>query len=161
MRRILELIGLGALGLLVWITYQALSGPEPLPDRIPTHFDLAGNPNGWGSPAALLFLPAVAVALYLFISVTALFPATFKYPLRVTPENRPRLQALSLCMIAWIKVELACLFVWIQWSIIESARNGRWGLSPMTVPLFLVAVFGTVAAHMAAMFRAGRAGSGV
>lgn len=49
----------------VYFTFRAL----PLPDSVPLHFDLQGNPNRYG-PAwqGVLLLPAMAV-FYLFISV--------------------------------------------------------------------------------------------
>jgi uncharacterized membrane protein len=156
MRKTLEAISLGALAVLLWITCRALYGQEPLPDKIPIHFNLAGNPNGWGSPSALLLLPVLAVVLYLGITLTSRFPSAFHYPVPVTLQNRPRLQALSLQMIAWLKVELLCLFTWIQWSILEEVRESRRSLSLALVPLSLVAVFGTIGWHVVAMFRAAR-----
>ncbi len=106
MRRTLEVVSLAGLAVLFWITWRAFYGPDPLPARIPTHFDIAGNPNGWGSPSSLLLLPAVALAIYLGMTVVSKFPSAFNYPVRVTPENRPRLQALTLQMIAWLKTEM-------------------------------------------------------
>jgi uncharacterized membrane protein len=156
MHRTLETIGMGALAVLFWFTYRALHGPDRLPDRIPTHFNLDGQPNGWGEPSALLLLPVVALAIYLSITLAARFPSAFNYPVRVTAENRPRLEALSLSMIAWLKVELVCLLTWIQWSIIESARHGQGSLSPALVPLSIVAIFGTIGWHIVAMVRAAR-----
>ncbi len=47
MRKTLEAISLGALAVLSWIAYSALHGSEPLPKRVPTHFDIAGQPNAW------------------------------------------------------------------------------------------------------------------
>ena len=158
MRKSLEAISLIVLAVLIWITWQALNGSSPLPDRIPTHFDAAGNPNGWGSPSPLWLLPVVAVALYLLITILTQFPKAFNYPVRLTAENRARLAALTLQMIAWLKVELVCLFAGIQWSIIDSIRQGEGKLSPALVPVFLVAVFATLGWHIAAMFRAARAG---
>jgi hypothetical protein len=157
MRKILEALSLSALALLAWITFRALHGPAPLPQRIPTHFRFDGQPDAWGSQAALWLLPAVAVGLYLFISLVALFPGSFNYPVRVTPANRPRLQALTLQMISWIKFELASTFLYIQWSIIESVRAGRGAQGPVLVPLFLVAVFATVGVFVFAIVRAARA----
>jgi uncharacterized membrane protein len=156
MRKSLEAISLIALAVLFWITWQALNGPVPLPGRIPTHFDAAGNPNGWGPPSTLWLLPVVAAGLYLLISILAQFPRAFNYPVRLTVENQARLAALTLQMIAWLKVELVCLFAWIQWSIIESIRQGEGKLSPALVPVFLTAVFATLGWHIAAMFRAAR-----
>src|SRR5271166_2725880 len=114
MRKVLEAIGLGALALLIWITGRAVYGPDPLPARIPIHFGMAGNPTGWGPSSGMLLLPGVATVLYFLITVVSQFPATFNFPVRVTAENRVRLEALALQMVAWIKVETICLFCWIQ-----------------------------------------------
>jgi hypothetical protein len=160
MRRSLEAISLGALALQFWITWRAFYGPLPLPARIATHFDLAGNPNGWGSPSALLLLPAVAVALYLLISAVSLFPSVFNFPVRVTPENRPRLEMLAIQMIAWLKAELVCLFTWIQGAAIEAARRGHGGLAPALFPVALAAIFGTIGWYLMAMRRTARPGAG-
>jgi uncharacterized membrane protein len=156
MRKILEAVSLASLAVLLWITYAALRGPERLPDRIPTHFDLSGHPNGWGSPGALWLLPIVAVAIYLAITITSRFPSAFHYPVRVTQENLPRLQAISLQMIAWLKAESLCFFAWIQWSILQSVQNGRFGISPFLMPAFLVVILGTVLGFIVVMIRAAR-----
>jgi uncharacterized membrane protein len=153
MRKTLETIALGALAFLFWITHQALYGPDPLPDRIPTHFNLAGQPDGWGSHSTLFLLPVVASALYLLITLGGLLPASFKAPIRVMAENRARLEALSHQMLAWFKVDLVCLFTWIQWSILDGARNGNSKLSPAILPVFLVAIFGALGWHIVAMLR--------
>jgi uncharacterized membrane protein len=159
LRKTLEVIGLGTLAVLFWITYRALYGPDPLPDRVPTHFDLAGQPNGWGSPSGLLLLPVVAAALYLLLTVGSQFPASFKFPIRVTAGNRPRLEALSRQMLAWLKVDLVCLFTWIQRSILDGVRQGSFRLFPALMPLFLVVVLGTAVGYVVAMVLAGRPGS--
>lgn len=145
---------------MVWMTWHALYGPEPLPVRIPIHFDAAGNPNGWGSPSSLLELAAVAVVLYLGISLTARFPSAFNFPAQVTAENRPRLEALALDMIAWVKMEMICIFAWIQWFTIKVARQGKGALPPVLLPICFVALFGITVWYIVAMRRAARAGLG-
>jgi len=161
MRKALEVIALGVLAVLFWITYSALYGPNPLPDRVPTHFDITGQPNAWGSPSAMFLLPAIAGVVYLLLTVGALFPASFKFPIRVTAENRPRLEALSRQMLAFLKLYMVCLFTWIQWSMIDAMRQERFTMSPVTMPVFLAVVLGTTLAHIVAMIRAGRPGSGL
>lgn len=154
MRRSLEAIGLCALAWMAAITAQALYGPNRLPARIPTHFNLAGQPNGWSSPAMLLMLPGIAFAVYLLMSLVARWPQAFNYPVRVTPVNRARLEALALGMIAWLKVELACLFAWIQWASIHAARDPHRGFPAAAMPAALVAIFATIGWHITAMLRA-------
>ncbi|MDE3187148.1 MAG: DUF1648 domain-containing protein [Acidobacteriota bacterium] len=157
MRKSLEAIALVALALLVWITYDALTGPNRLPDRIPTHFDAAGNANGWGSPAAMILLPIVAIGLYFAMSVTALFPGAFHYPVRATRMSLPRLQDITLDMMSWLKAELSGFFAILQWAIIRAARSGQGSLFALLVPALLVVVFSTIGWHFVAILRAAKA----
>jgi uncharacterized membrane protein len=160
LRRILEIVALAALVALIVTTGMVLAGPYRLPDRIPTHFDLAGRADGWGTPPMLLALPAVAVVLYLLITLVARFPGVFHYPVRVTAANRAQLEALALDMIVWLKAELMVLFGWIQAATIEAARSGHNRLSPWLVPAALAAIFLTIGWHFAAMMRAGKSRAG-
>lgn len=157
MRKSLDVLGIIVLLLLCWITWAALYGPHPLPDRVPTHFDGAGNPNAWGSPAGIILLPVLAAGLYLLMSLVARFPSVFHYPVRTTPQNVQRLQSVTLDMIAWLKVENTCLFAVLQWAFIQAARTNNGHLFPMILPFFIVAIFATVGWHFIAMFRAARA----
>ncbi|MDR3741147.1 MAG: DUF1648 domain-containing protein [Terracidiphilus sp.] len=159
MRRLAESFGLAGLVVLVWQTWAALWGPHRLPDRVPTHFDVAGNPNAWGSPSGLLLLPVIALCVYLLISVVARFPQSFNYPVRVTPANVERLRNATLDMLSWVKAEIGWLFAVLQWAFVRSALTGNGALFPKILPVFLVVIFGTVGIHLLAIVRAGRQGS--
>ncbi|HUB30016.1 MAG TPA: DUF1648 domain-containing protein [Terracidiphilus sp.] len=157
MRKTLEAAGLLALAILVWITWSALYGPNRLPDRVPTHFDAAGNPNAWGSPSGMLFMPVIAGLLYLLMSVVTRFPDSFHYPVRATSTNIARLQAVTVDMIAWLKVELACLFLTLQWAFVQSAHSGNGRVFPTILPVSIVVIFATIGWHLLALVRiAGR-----
>ena len=86
----------------------------------------------------------------------ARFPAAFNFPVRVTPANRPRLEALALEMIAWLKAEVLCLFAWVQQTAVASARSSQAHLSPWFMPVTLGAVFATIGWYIAAMRRAAK-----
>lgn len=154
MRKYLEAISLTALALLLWITWVALYGPHALTGPIPTHFDLAGHPNAYGPPQMLLVLPAVALILYLLITVVSRNPAVFNYPVRVTPKNRLRLQELALNMIAFLKAETVILFALIQYQTIDSARNLHSSLQQSLMLTGIAVIFSTIALHILAMRRA-------
>jgi uncharacterized membrane protein len=156
MRKSLEAVSIVVIGYLVWITYGALAGPNRLPDRIPTHFDAAGNVNGWGSPSMLLLLPVVAVALYAGMTIVSRFPSAFNYPVRILPTVRSEVEGLTLNMIAWVKAELMCLFAALQSTMIRGAQGGQARLNPFMVPAFMVILFGTVGWHMVAVVRVAR-----
>lgn len=155
-RKTLEFVAIAALILLVTFTWNSLHGSNPLPTSVPTHFSAGGQPDGWGPSSSLWFLPFVGAGLYVLITVVSFFPGSFSFPVRVTASNQARIQNLALHMIAWLKAELVCLFLILQWWIVQSVRSGRSGLPPWLVPLALVGIFGTIALHIFAMFRAAR-----
>lgn len=156
MRKVLEAISLAGLVSTIWITWAALNGPQSLPARVPTHFDAAGNANGWGPPSTLVLLPVIAVAIYLIVSVVSLLPGGVKSPAKLTAESRERIQALTHQMLVWLKAELVCLLLCIQWFILSRVREGSSSIPPLAVPAFLGAIFATAGWHLVSVFRAMR-----
>jgi uncharacterized membrane protein len=154
MRKLLEPISLISLVILVAMTWIALHGANPLPDKIPTHFDLAGRPDAWGSSQMLFLLPVIGVFLYLTISLVSRFPSSFNYPVRVSAQNRDRLQSIALNMVAFLKAETLCLFALLQYYTLQAARNNRLGLPPFLMAIAIVIVFATMGWHIVAMRRA-------
>lgn len=155
MRKWLEGTALLALGLHVAITVLARFGSESLPDRIPIHFDVKGQADGWGSPAVLFVLPAFTIILYLLFTVVTQFPGAFNYPVTVTVFNRKRLQNQALDMMAWLKAEIVSLLTWMQWVMVETARNPLRHLPALSQVAFVV-VFATITFYIVRMYRIGR-----
>jgi uncharacterized membrane protein len=157
MRKTMEVLGVMVLGYLCWITYWGLNGPDRLPDRIPTHFDISGQPNAWGSAGILWILPLVGLGVYLLMTVLASIRfRRYNLPVRVTEANLPFIQEKTSEMVAWIKTEVLCLFVYIQAAIIQGARLGQFRLEPTIVPLFMLGVFATAAIYMVVILRGAR-----
>jgi uncharacterized membrane protein len=157
MRKSLEIAALLLL-VFAWIaTARAVLGAQALPPRIPTHFNAAGEPDGWGTPGMLWLMPIVAAVIYGLMSLVARYPRAFNFPMFPSPAVRPRLEAIALSMIAWLKAEVMGLFAWIQYETIHFARNGEGKLPALFLPAVLVVVFGTIAWHIAAMRRTVRA----
>ena len=154
MRKTMEVLALGVLGILYWITYAALYGPDRLPARVPTHFDISGQPNAWGSPENLWLLPIVGAGLYLLM--TALGSIQFRsynLPVRVTQANLPFIQKQTSVMVAWIKFEMLCLFTYIQAEIIHAARSREFRLSPVMIPVFVGVILATLGWNVVVILR--------
>ena len=159
MRRLVAAAPIAILAITFYSTFRCLHGPNGLRGPVPVHFNMAGKPDAWGSPNSLWMLPLAALFLYLLMALVAKFPSAFNYPVRVTPANRPRLQAIALSMIAWLQLELVGLFGLIQAMVIGSVTraaglHGNSGLPPWLVPVSILVVFATIALHVMAMFRA-------
>ena len=101
----------------------------------------------------LWMLPVIGTGIYLLMTLVARFPASFNFPMRIPPRARPQLEAIALNMISWLKVEVVGLLAWIQYGTIRMVRQGQGRLSPVSVPLMLLAVFGTIAWHLVRMRR--------
>ncbi len=157
MRKSLEAAALVLLCLTWGRTVHALFGADPLPARIAVHFDPAGRPDRWGTPQMLWLMPLMAAVIYSLMTLVARYPSAFNFPMRIKPAARPRLESIALNLVSWLKVEVLGLFFWIQFQAIQYARKGSGELSPAFLPLVLVTIFGTIAWHMIAMRRVGRA----
>jgi uncharacterized membrane protein len=153
MRKLLEAIALLALIFNLGFTACALWGPNALPARIPTHFDITGSPDGFGTPRMLLLLPLIAIFLYSLISLVSRRPAAFNYPARITAQNKSRLQRLAVEMIAFLKAEVLTLFALIQFFSIRTARLGENALPAALMPCALVLIFLTITLYILAMRR--------
>jgi uncharacterized membrane protein len=158
MRKVLGAVGIATLGLLFLVTAIAVYGSDPLPERIPTHFDLSGHPDGYSSSTTIVILPFVALILYMFITIVARYPTLTHYPVEVTPENRSRLESLALGMMAWLKVEMVGIFACIQITVIQSAHHPEEVVSLLGLWIMLGTVIVTVIYYVVAMVLTVRSG---
>ena len=59
-----------------------------LPDKIPTHFELNGEPNGFGGKGTLIVLLVVMVAITGLMYLSEMFPKMWNLPVKITDANR-------------------------------------------------------------------------
>lgn len=59
-----------------------------LPDKIPTHFELNGEPNGFGGKGMLVVLVIVMVAMTGLMYLAEMFPKMWNLPVKITDSNR-------------------------------------------------------------------------
>lgn len=142
----------GAIGLLLH-GVLVMASWSSLPERIPHHFNLAGVPDGWGGKWVLLLMPAIAAVFYGGLTVIALNPRVWNWPVTITPENAAPQYAVGRSMLTWLKVEVAWLLLVITWSIVSVARGAAKGLGAWFVPVFVGAVFLTIIVHLILAFR--------
>jgi uncharacterized membrane protein len=155
----------GLLMALYWAACLALWGT--LPERIPHHFDLAGNPTSWGRTSIALWfgLPAMAFAMWLFVRgmlwLSLRNPALLNIPdkeryLALSAEQRePALAELRAAMAA-TAFFVTLSFAAIQVSVYETAVGRSDGLAPHVQLLLWAAIAGTVVAPLAYMPRVRR-----
>lgn len=124
-----------------------------IPQQIPNHFGFSGKPDSWGRKGSILFLPIVASLLYILISVTSRFPQYFNYMVDITEENAKRQYKNARILMSWMTVEITIVFLCLEWQSIQVAMNKSTGLGVWFLPVFLIALFGTLGFYINKMFK--------
>lgn len=112
-----------------------------LPETIPVHFDLKGQPDGYGSKASILFLPILSTLLYVGLTIINRYPHIFNYPVKITAENALRQYANATRMIRVLKLIVLGVFFLIEFFTIRSALGSSAGLGIWFLPFILCVVY--------------------
>ena len=59
-----------------------------LPEQIPTHYNFAGEVDGYGSRTTLLILPLIGFVTDIAIAITSRFPQSWNAGVKITVFNR-------------------------------------------------------------------------
>ena len=136
--KVLELLGWGVL-LALWAwTGTSFSN---LPDTIPTHFNAAGEADGFGSKASIIGLPVIATLLYIGLTLLNRVPHIFNFPTPVTEDNALKQYTNATRMIRYLKLILVFVFAGISYQTIQQANGTGEGLGLWFLPLTLVLIF--------------------
>lgn len=148
----------GALVLAATIVYIVLSWSK-LPATLPTHFDVSGRPNAWGSRASILFLPCLSLVLYGSLGILQRFPWVYNYAVAIGPDNAETQYRLAIRLLRALKAVIAATFGWIDYSTIRMALEAAGGgdradgLGPFMIPTFLGVMAIVVIAFVVASMR--------
>ena len=129
-----------------WLILLALWGwtithYSSLPETIPTHFNAAGEADGFGSKVSIFALPVIATLLFIGLTVLNRYPQSFNYPTTITQDNAFRQYTLATRMLRYLKLVLVIVFGGIEFMTIQNATGKAAGLGAWFLPLTLVLVF--------------------
>jgi uncharacterized membrane protein len=116
---VLDLIGL--IGLIVSLV-MTVSAWSSLPDLIPVHFGLNGQPDSWGNKLIVWIFPVVNLVVYSSFLFLRRYPHTFNYPVKITSQNAENQYQIAIDLLNWLKTEFVWLLVCIEWQIIYSSQ---------------------------------------
>jgi len=110
-----------------------------LPDKVPGHYNAAGEIDRMGSRYELLITPIVGWLMYLGISVVERFPQVWNTGVTVTEENKERVYRVIRNMLSTLKIIMILVFVFLT---INSSLS-----TPLPVwftPTYIILIFGTL-----------------
>ena len=145
---------LAHVALLIFLWWMPLNAFSGLPDQIAVHFDSAGQPDQFEprSGLKLWMVPFVGMFIGLGILILTLFPGLYDFPRKNEVKNWPehlRLPVYSTIkeMLLAVLLCLDVMFVFIEYGIVASARNGHqviaWAgiMIPALIPIALAAYY--------------------
>ena len=84
-----------------------------LPTIIPTHFNAAGQPDGYGNKLTILVMPIIATLLYFGLTKLNQHPHTFNYINSITEDNAEQQYTIMTRMLRILKIALLIIFSYI------------------------------------------------
>lgn len=144
-------------GLVLMIGGLAVSWGS-IPERVPLHFGVTGEPDRWGSKGEMLLLVPITLALYIGMTVVSRIPHHFNYPWPITETNAREQYRLSRLLLTGLKAIVVWMFTSILWGSVKVALGRNDSLDVFSLPVFLLLIFGWMGLQLARMYRA-RGGS--
>ena len=130
----LEILGWFVL-ILFWII--TVLNYSKIPGTIPTHFDFAGKPDGFGDKSTIFILPVLTSILFIGMTILNRFPHIFNYPSNITNQNAERQYIIATKLIRYLKLIVVLAFSSIGLMTSLTANNKLSGLGIWFLPLFM------------------------
>ncbi len=135
-----------AAGILLPMTYPGL------PETVPTHFGVGGQPDGWGPKSSIFVVFGVLAVMMVGISVLSRFPRVFNDSVAVTEGNAQRVYRAGERLMVWLLGAIGVIVLGLTSASIEPDGIGMpivWVGVALTILATVAGVVGTVRAGLA------------
>lgn len=150
-----DLIAMGVV--VISVLYAGISlglGYSDLPDRIPTHFNANGEPDGYGSPSSMWMLFAVQLSIAVGVWVLSYFPHKHNYMVEITEENAKRVYSNSVSLLHGVNA-VCCAFIgYMIVANLSIAKGEMEGLGSASMWIFMVTLFSLIGFFIWRSYRA-------
>ena len=106
-----------------------------LPDTIATHFNGAGEPDGFGSKHTIWIIPIIATVMYIGLFILNKYPYMHNYMVNITEENALKNYRFSTRILRVVNFLCVLLMTYITYMIVESAFGKQFNLGTWFVPV--------------------------
>ncbi|MDC3132703.1 DUF1648 domain-containing protein [Flavobacteriaceae bacterium] len=104
-----------------------------LPETIPIHFDLYGNPDGFANKNNIWALPIIGSLLYAGIHQLNKYPHLFNYPIKITEKNAAKQYQKAIKLLRTLNTIIVVLLTSISSGSIQTALGNQKGLNPYVI----------------------------
>lgn len=119
--RLLTVLSLLALAFLV--LYPAFCW-NSMPDIIPTHYNIKGEADGWGSKGSIWLLPIIGCLLYLLLTFVSHNPSIWNLPACTTAQNKKWVLLNMKNLILVLRLLVVVMFTFLNYRSVHSLDVG-------------------------------------
>lgn len=124
-----------------------------LPEKIPIHYNAAGEVDHLGSRATIVTLPLIATILFFGMTLLTRYPHVFNYPVNITPSNAGRHYKNSTRLLRYLKTVLPLIFLVILLQTIRIAGREATQLNVWFLPVLVLLILGPLIIYLVRTFR--------
>ena len=136
--------------LVAQILYIVISWSD-LPNKIPAHYNGAGEIDRWGSKNEILFTPIMNIFLYGLITLVTFIPSMWNVPTKVVEENKEAIYKSTRSLLVLMKFEIVASFFYVSVISLKGINLGSW-----FTPVVIIAIFGTIIYYTVKVVKMGK-----
>lgn len=115
-----------------------------LPEQIPSHFNFSGVPDKWSGRGSLVLPIIISTIIYISLTLLSRIPQYFNYTVKITEENAEKQYRNARLMILIMNLEILVYMLYTDIGSIFVALGKSSTLSLVSLPIFLVVLFGSM-----------------
>jgi len=116
-----------------------------LPDIIPTHFNVSGKVDKYGSKTTVIILAIFCTILFIGLSILNKFPNIFNYAIKITSVNAAAQYTLATRMLRILKLSLTIVFTIVLYFIYSTSLGKMKGIAVWFLPfVFCILLIPTI-----------------
>ncbi|UOQ95027.1 DUF1648 domain-containing protein [Halobacillus shinanisalinarum] len=108
-----------------------------IPDTIPVHFNVSGEPDRYGGKWSVVALPVISLSIWVTFTILEKYPHVYNYTIHVNENNAEVQYKNAVLMLSSLKLVIALTFAYLTWASIQIGLGYQQslGLWPMVITL--------------------------
>lgn len=134
--------------MLIGVTVFLIIKWDSIPSVVASHYDMAGNVDGFGKKNSILIPPIMAWIIFIAVTVISFFPGVWNTGVKVTDENKERVYGVILSMLNVVKTIIIFVFCYTTVCIALEYRLPAW----LTIAE-IVLILGTIVISIVKLYK--------
>lgn len=111
-----------------------------LPEQIPRHFGITGEPTAWSGRWSAAFGVGIALLIFVGLTLLARVPHIYNYPWPITDQNAEIQYRLMRSLVIWLNAVSVLMMVSIVWSQVRVALGSAEQINPFMIMGFIIVI---------------------